>query len=343
MTRIHTSTPNSAEARISPGQKFSCIVLHFIHWSDTFKSPLHLGNGIWVSTQSPFQLTPRWIRAIGDLQTQRISTSNCFLVCTQDSQTPNIENHENEYLVQQVNHLLFGILLQGIPWHVNGWIFTGGNVSGEIIIQTMGDLPQYYHSHPSTRVLVDEYKCQVAKQIIDSFKYFGTSSEFSRLGRGMGALVRGMQERMPGDRIHEYVRSLDAVIKPKRGSTTNAFVHRCKNFTLGNQNNRKILEECYEIRSKVEHMHIPETALAHLSPSEQGNTLLQRLRQIEELAFDVYLRIHTKTSLRSIFKDDASIESFWTKRDSEIINAWGYQLDLEKISCKILNNKVTTK
>ena len=78
-------------------------------------------------------------------------------------------------------------------------------------------------------------------------------------------------------------------------------------------------------------MHHPDQALANYPQSNRESVLFRRLRQIENLAFEVYLKICTSPSHATFFKTDNDIESFWRKKDHDRYRAWGTRLDLRRI------------
>ncbi|MBU6482073.1 MAG: hypothetical protein KGS09_16175 [Nitrospirae bacterium] len=132
------------------------------------------------------------------------------------------------------------------------------------------------------------------------------SANYDRLKRGLRALIRGMKERNAEDRLHEFVRALEALIKPEISKTKRQFVHRCQTFAVASQDSKNILDECYEIQNTVEHMHPWENALLRRAPKDRQSIALQRLRQIESLALTVYQRINTSAQHAAIFRGGGS-------------------------------------
>lgn len=91
------------------------------------------------------------------------------------------------------------------------------------------------------------------------------------------------------------------------------------------------LEECYKIRSGVEHMNLVDDVFSDCSHAEIALRVGQRLRQIEMLAFSVYLKLATSKAHAQIFETDTSIDGFWSKRDDECRSVWGAPVDLATI------------
>lgn len=147
----------------------------------------------------------------------------------------------------------------------------------------------------------------------------------------MSALARAISEPTLEERIHQYARALEALAKPGIGKSTTQFAHRCQTFALASTDAKQILEECYEIRSAVEHMNLADDALTDYASDKRQSIAAQRLRQIEGLAFSVYLKLSTSRSHALLFETDTLIDTFWSKRDDERRAAWDKPLDITTI------------
>ncbi len=140
-----------------------------------------------------------------------------------------------------------------------------------------------------------------------------------------------MKESHGEERLHEYVRALEALIKPAKGKTKQQFIHRCQTFADASAKTRDILDECYEIRNTVAHMHVWERPLIAYAKSLREKIGYQRLRQIESLALSVYQIITTSAQHAAIFQTDATIDAFWKKTDDKRVREWGLRLNLKTI------------
>lgn len=305
------------------GDKFSCIALENIATDDSLNTPVDLNDGFWALPKPPFGLDDTWREWIGSIRSKSIDRCNLFLVATLPSKTPDILDGENQQLTNRLNGLFYGLLFQGIPDHIKGYTLTGARRGEEVGIRSMSELREHFHSHPTERVEISAATCHVAKRFMLGNEALVDSKDFARLKRGIRAVVRGIREGHVEDRIHEYVRALEALVKPEIGASTRQFVHRCMTFAGVNDATKQILEDGYAIRSAVEHMHGMEAALGDY-PEEQHKAIgLTRLRQIETLARGVYLRAVTSPAQRAIFKTDADIDVFWGLRDDERRRTWG--------------------
>ena len=78
-------------------------------------------------------------------------------------------------------------------------------------------------------------------------------------------------------------------------------------------------------------MKLVDDALTDYSSDRRKLIAAQRLRQIEGLAFSVYLKLSTLGSHALLFETDTLIDAFWSRRDDECRAAWGSPLDITAI------------
>jgi len=328
--------PSSVPFQINSGEKFSCLALFNFSVDDAFPPMVNFGDEICALTYPPLQLDSRWQKLVGTLNSDRIKRANFFLLVRQPSQSPHLVDEEYDQLNKRILLFFYGILIQGIPDGFKGWRFMGAKGTNNIEINTIGELDFYYSSHsnlpyPNNQILVSEDKCHKAKVFADGMDKIFNAEKYPRLRRGANALWQGMKEQHWQNSIHQYVRALEALIKPEIRKSKRQFVHRCQTFSLANLANKKILEQCYDIRSKVEHLHEATEALKKYPISDREDLISQRNRQIQKLSFDAYLKIGSSSLHGKLFETDKNIDSFWSKTDGERKRIWGSSLDLSKI------------
>ena len=112
------------------------------------------------------------------------------------------------------------------------------------------------------------------------------NTQFTRLIRGLNTLFKGLKEETGQDRLHRFVRALEALILPKSGETRKNFVHRCQTFARAGDDTRTLLGEIYDMRSATEHLHPWDKAVQSYPPDQREAVGWQRTRQIEHLACD---------------------------------------------------------
>lgn len=316
---------------LKAGEKFTCIAFKKLPIDDSISNPLRLGDGLWTLPKHPFSLDQQWREWIGKIKAEEMDRCNCFFLATTASERPEVVDGETQMLQQRLDRLLYGLLLQGIPDPIDGFVVSGSQLSDGTHIRQYSEMRNFYNSKPKKRVRVSESICLQAKIFEESYARIQDSPDYARVKRGMKALTRAISERDIDERIHEFVRALEAVAKTETGRSTAQFTHRCQTFSRASDRTKVILEECYNIRSAVEHMNVVDDVFPDCSSDEKQLRAEQRLQQIEKLATSVYFRLTTSPAHAKIFETDTSTHNFWLKRDDERRTAWGDPVDISVI------------
>src|SRR3989449_1968256 len=207
--------------RIAPGEKFACFAFTFYAVADNVPEELQLGTRLWA------------VRKL-DLELDALRDANFALYTTMPSSKPKSLDEENR-LVETLNHFLYGILLQGVPAYGRGFSLAGADVAGEITVRQCSDLKDYRPSFgmPPFRLGVDELRR--AAGLIDRLRGVDTGgADWGRLRRGLKVLFDGtLMPNKDGDRLHQFVRAVEALVKAEPGKTRDQFAHRIsQTFTL---------------------------------------------------------------------------------------------------------------
>jgi hypothetical protein len=317
--------------QLKPGDKFCCIAFDKVAIDRSLGNAVDLGEGMWALPNHPFSLDHHWREWIGKIKAEQVDRCNFFLVAVKRSARPEVLDDENETLRKMVNRLLHGLLLQGIPNHVDGFVLTGAKVTSETHIRQYGEMKQFYNSNSRHRAGFTKSGCLKAKDFEAGYKNIEAGEDYLRVRLGMTALSRGMSEPLMQERMHEYVRSLEALAKTEIGRSEAQFIHRCQTFAVASDEVRSILNESYKIRSAVEHMNPVEGVYPGRALADIKHILGQRIRQIEALASSTYLRIATSAPHGQLFQTDAAISDFWCKPDHERNALWGKRLNIAEI------------
>ena len=152
--------------------------------------------------------------------------------------------------------------------------------------------------------------------------------EFARFKRGVRILTEGLGEYFGSDRLHQFLRSLEALILPETGKTRRQLVSRAKLLTTASVGTGFVLGQLFDMRSDVEHVHELSRTIHYLPAADRETVALRRTRQAEALACFAYRRIFADPSLRTHFESDQAIQPFWAQGQTAIRNAWGQSLDL---------------
>ena len=319
--------------RLAPGEKFACFAFTFYGGADNVPEELQLGPRLWAVRKLGLDVARHWEEAMGSIKLDGLRDANFVLYTTTPSSQPKILDEEDRQLVETLNYFLYGILLQGVPAYERGLSLTGADVAGAINVRHFSDLKEYRPSFgmPPFRLGVDELRR--AAGIIDRLRGVHTGgADWGRLRRGLKVLFDGtMMPNKDGDRLHQFVRAVEALVKPEPGKTRDQFAHRIsQTFTLANDATRAILLQLFDLRSHVEHMHWVIDALEGEEAARIA-TVNRGTRQIDVLARVALLRVMQSDALMEAFRSDATIDAFWRMGDDERVGLWGQRLDIRTV------------
>ena len=145
-----------------------------------------------------------------------------------------------------------------------------------------------------------------------------------RLIRSAQCLIRGLESRSAVERIHQFVRCVEGVVRPRKGTTRKDFVTAVQSVLTNDH--RKELEEMFGIRSADEHLHDPMEEISGNNPDARERVLLHRAAEAEAIARSFLTSVLENPKLRaSRFPVDANAEAYWSEEDTLL---WGMPLDL---------------
>jgi hypothetical protein len=315
--------------QILPDEKFAALVLVRASRAD-FLAPLDLGGGLWALKAAPFDVGHIWREWIGSIDADRVADANLWFVATRSSKTPEVFDQENQELKNEVWHLFLALLVIGTPYYEGGYILTGGHVDGTPRVRQYGPIHQYLVTHGAPPLTVDHAEIQSALQVKTGLRAVAQGQTHGRLQRGMKVFWRGLKEEFAGARLHQFVRSVEAVVKPEPPRIKRKFVSRCGTFVIGSQAAESLIEECYELRSKEEHLLDGQDALLHHAQNHRVNIMHSRVRQSEGLCRYIYQRVLTSAQHINDFSDTA-VDGFWRRSEPDRRTRWGPQLNIVAI------------
>ena len=317
--------------QIEIGEKFSCLTFTGFSVADVFPGQLRLAGGTWALRGLPVGLEAHWREWLGSVRTNEIQQSNFFLCKSAASPNPGVLDDENQELTRHLYYVMFGLLLQGVPQYDNGYTLTGANVGEEIQVNQYGELNEYLPSYGMPEFHVGVSELNRAFSFANKLHgIYGADADWLRLRTGLNVLFKGSEEKRWGDRLHQFVRALEALIKPEEAKTRRQFAHRGQTFAIANLETRDTLLQIFNIRSKVEHIHSPLDALD--GTEHERNTLgVRRTRQVDVLSRFALAHVLESEVLLETFRADTSIDDFWRRPDDERVRAWGERLNLASV------------
>jgi hypothetical protein len=312
--------------QILPGEKFGALALLRASKGNV-GAPLNLGGGLWVLNTPPVDVGTMWREWIGTVHADRVARADLWFFAKRPSMTPEVLDQENEDLKDEVWHLFLGLLFLGTPAYDGGYILTGAHTDGYSRIRQYAEICQYRFSWESRPLTVGQQEIHTGVQVKQGIRAAYGSPDHTQVKRGIRVFLDGQKEDAGMPRLHQFVRAVEAVVKPRPPGIKAKMVSRCRTFTGGTAAADQVVGECYELRSKEEHLLDWQDALLNYAPALRKAIMFRRVRQSEALARHVYFRVLTSQVHFQHFAD-AGIDAFWRRPEPQRAAQWGAPLDI---------------
>ncbi len=288
--------------------KFACIALENAGVDPALRDPLNLGGDLQIIFEPPFPLGGVWTEWLGSLQIEQLERSNMVLIAHRLSAAPGVLDGENAALRQQVLSLCYAMFLIEVFHYDSGLVFTGADVDGAPNVRQVSRLERFYRPNRVTIARLSHANLMSAARVAAGMQtvHSGTGQSL-RLRSGFHAWVRGMMEYQGDERLHQFIRSVEAVVMPPKGNGTAIFAHRCQLFAGTSAPVQPLLKELYKLRNAAEHHNLFTQVLAPYPAAQHERIALERTYQSQALASDVYRRIFLDAALQAHFATDAAI------------------------------------
>jgi hypothetical protein len=322
-----------ANLRIIKGQKFALLALKNIYAD--LPEEHRLSDGTWVLNKVPFDIEAIWTQWIGSLRADQIRGSNLVLLRALNSMNPAIAGDREQLdLTSHLIKLFSMVQLGGIAEYAEADIVAGSVLDEGPTVRHMGRLPKFHHTKGYIRQPVDLARLEEAVAIHLGLEQVEKMlpAKFSRFMRGLNVLKDGLLQATAQERLHQFVRALEALILPDARSTGRQFAYRCQTFATANAAAYTALKEAYDMRSDAEHLQDWNRALQSHAANDREDVAFQRTRQMEQLALFAYSRILRESGLWPHFEDDAVQEAFWQLTETPRKTIWGGQFDLASVA-----------
>lgn len=296
-------------------------------------APLRFDGSLWALSRSPFDIDEVWQGWLG-LRTEHFLRSNLFLIATGPSKSPGLLDAENVVLERSVRFLFLALIIEGLYLERAGLILQGNRLADPIGFQVRAvhDTTRAFRLEGSATSLELSMKPLVrAAQVSSNMQLLLDMKPVPRLWRGVMSLISAFEARAGLERLHRFVRALEAITKSPRGEGERKFVHRGSIFAGRSESNRSLLRELYRLRSASEHLNDFQSVLEGYPWYEQEQIALHRAEQAEVLARHVFIQILSSERLTRLFSEDAWLDQFWALPDDQTSAFWGDPLDLSSI------------
>lgn len=218
-----------------------------------------IAPGFYASTEAPFTIDDFWKNSLGTIETKHINECNLFLFAV--SNEPSISTH---VLSSDLHTYYYSLLIQGVGYSTRGISLFGPNAVDGMKVTALGRLPDYYEPPKVISSDVDRKALLSIPKLAHGINLIYANQQgnaYLRLRKGFNAFLEGIQLSPRHDRLHHFVRAVEAVIRPRQGSGTKDFRYRSQFFAGRTTNDQKLLTEIYELRSAAEHLNPLEEKL----------------------------------------------------------------------------------
>jgi hypothetical protein len=285
--------------------------------------PVQTDAGIYASPEPPFYVDDWWQEQLGKIQVKQINGCSLFLLALTDD--PALEN----FLPCRLQSYYLALLLQCVGYSSRDVTLGGQNSLKGLRVNSIGTHDTYYEPYKVIAHSVTKEHLAATPPLAKGIDFiFADESKYLRLRKGFNALLDGIRQNQLHSRLHNFVRAIEAVIKPKQGDGTKKFKYRCQFFVGRKPTDVSLLGELYELRSAAEHLNPMNDKLTAYPSHDRDNVKGLRTLQTEILASFIYRKIFSCPLLLQHFTSDDSIERLWSKDYKELVTTWGTTVDL---------------
>jgi hypothetical protein len=304
---------------------------------------VYLDHGLWILGRPPVTVDETWRKWLGSLRAEALNESNLVIIASAPSACPFILDGENQVLERRCLNVLIALGLTGLWFDGPGIILNGCQLDEQsrepTQIRQVHDSACYLRLDQSIPPTLTRPALVAAGSLAESINTL-LQRKGTRLLKGLTAAHQALVGRYGDERLHEFVRSLEAVMKPDVGRTERQFVHRTQVFIGRSSQSSTIARQLYRLRSCVEHMNDYTAELMDIAHSKEGAENLAQRRSLQAglLATHVYRHILGTHELFVLFSEETSIQKFWAKTAQEQDQIWGAnRIDLETAANEILD------
>jgi len=294
-----------AEFRFAGQGKFALVAVENVYtdFPDDKDYKHQLSDGTWICARVPVTIDTHWKEWIGTIRLERLGNSNLIMIVSEGSANPQLLDEHHEKLKKRLSRTFSLLQLSGVLEYGGANLLCGSYFDGKSEIRQMSKFPFFYQTRGYSRTPVTIRRLEKAVQLRKALEEMDSSpDDWKRLKWGWRVLMDGLQKEHGQERIHQFVRSLEALILPEIGKTKRQFTHRCQTFAKANPHTNQILEEAFELRSMAEHLNDWEQALGSYPKDDREIVALHRTRQMEQLATFAYSHILESDTIRNHFR-----------------------------------------
>ena len=186
---------------IRPGEKYALITMRTYAPDPTRQAATRIASGVWAWDRFPITLDGNWKEWIGSVRERTLRDANLVLVAKMPSTTPEVQDHENEYLKREVYLLFQAILLTAsVPIYDTPAMVTGSHRNGRPEMRQLTDVPPPLSLPGSPRDQLTAEALLTAVALRKGIADLEANGGFKRLGRVYSIHQRALQNPDPIER-----------------------------------------------------------------------------------------------------------------------------------------------
>lgn len=321
---------------IKPGQKFAILALS-VNYPNQGRE-YDFSGGVSIRRTLGFEISSIWKDWLGSIRIEQVQKSNLFAIKCVQSDDPFVINKEDHQLRLDIEIAYISLFVSGFtPIYSEPVLLSGA------FRDAKPDVRQVKQLCAPTRVgyynIADQSIIDFcgAEKIYDAIAGCDVTHR-SRLNIILNTYLEARRKAYMLDRIHQYVRVVEAFILPEIGRTKKQFKSRTELF-IGSKHHAS-MDEIYDIRSNVEHMK------DFRSVSENRAARLRHLSfdiMMENLARLIISKTLTDQRLFSIFMCEDQLRYFWSQDNQYRKSIWGSPIEFDAVmkdfSYNIISNE----
>lgn len=196
---------------------FACLALR-TRVSHGLPRTNKLEDGVYVTTEMPFVIDDFWRENIGKIESAHIERCTLFILAQTDH--PAVSSDE---LLDIVNTRYYSLLLQGVGYCEGGVVLYGPNTLAGRRVKAFGRHPDYHEPHKVLSADIDSDHLNATSDLCRGFDTIypvrtgavHLAPEYLRLRKGFHAFLDAIKQEGVHERLHQFVRAVEAVIRPK--------------------------------------------------------------------------------------------------------------------------------
>lgn len=309
--------------------KFALIV--FAGAGSRLRKSVQLTKRASVHQGIPFDLNYTiWEKWLGSIRADYVKSANLvFLVHNQNSKEPAVIDAENAELEEEVKGVLFATLTFGVFRYAHGLQISGGSNASGPDARSVGDLFSYVKNKGERFVLEDSMIPQIAGVFDGIQKCYQGNKQYERVRKGFSTYLASLTRFPFHERFHQLVRSIEALLLCRNGSTAKDFRERALAFVTLTTSNMELLGRFYAFRGKFEHFQDLTSLFGGKEPCNKE--MDRHLRQVSALARHIYQQVFTDLDLLKHFETPLSLERMWLRKPKKVLTLVRNKIDLDSI------------